>query len=217
MTADMILVVDDEAVVRDFLVSVFQRAGFAVREATTGEEAIEATREEVPRLVLLDVSLPGMSGYEVCRELREQFGEQIAIVFLSGVRTDKLDTAAGLLIGADDYMTKPVEIDELLARVRRLISGRRSAEAAWRPAQGVLTQRELDILRLLAEGRRAAEIARVLVISPRTVETHIQRLLMKLGVRNRTEAVARAYKTQLLAIGVISLLAAWPFLDVAVT
>jgi DNA-binding NarL/FixJ family response regulator len=215
MTAGTILVVDDEAVVRDFLVCVLERAGFAVREATTGEEAIETTRAQVPRLVLLDVSLPGMSGYEVCRELRDEFGDQIAIVFLSGVRTDKLDRAAGLLIGADDYMIKPVEIDELLARVRRLISRPRSVETVRRPAPGVLTQRELDILRLLAEGRRASEIALTLVISPRTVETHVQRLLMKLGVRNRTEAVAHAYKTRLLGIGVFSLLAARPLLDVA--
>jgi two-component system alkaline phosphatase synthesis response regulator PhoP len=120
MAAGTILIVDDERLVRDVLSRALRRAGFVVREAATGEDALEIARSEMPRLVLLDIALPGMSGYLVCKVLRDEFADEIAIVLLSGVRTDHLDRTAGLIIGADDYIIKPFELGELLARVRRL-------------------------------------------------------------------------------------------------
>ena len=79
-------------------------------------------RETVrPALVILDVDLPRVTGYEVCRELRDTFGEAVAIMFVSGTRAEALDRIAGLLIGADDYVLKPFDPDELVNRVRALL------------------------------------------------------------------------------------------------
>jgi DNA-binding NarL/FixJ family response regulator len=146
--------------------------------------------------VLLDVQLPGLNGYEVCRELRHRYGDSIAIVFISGERTEALDRAAGLLLGADDYVIKPVDPGELIARVRRLVGWQRSngAAAGSNVKLGSLTQREHEVLDLLAEGLRQDEIASRLVISPKTVATHIQRILGKLEVRSRAQAVAIALR-----------------------
>jgi DNA-binding NarL/FixJ family response regulator len=190
------LVVDDHANFRELIARQLESAGIRAIEAANGEEALERAPEA--DVVLLDVNLPEMSGYTICRELREAYGEALPIVFLSGYRTESLDRAAGLLIGGDDYVVKPPEIDEFLARVRRLIdrSQRRSAPAD--NGYG-LTRRELDVLRLLGGGQRASEIAVELGISPKTVSSHVQHILAKLGVHSRAQAVARAYETGLVA------------------
>lgn len=190
----IVLVVEDDECYREFLVAALGAAGFAVRAVPTGSAAVVAAHHESPALAILDVNLPGLSGYEVCRALREEHGAAIPILFLSGERTESFDRVAGLLIGADDYMVKPAAEDELLARVRALV--RRAPARATAPFAG-LTPRELDVLRLLAEGRRQAEIARELVISSKTVGTHIEHILAKLDVHSRAEAVALAYRHDL--------------------
>jgi DNA-binding NarL/FixJ family response regulator len=189
-----ILLVDDDEGMRALLTEVFSAAGFATPTAASGEEALELAASDKPALVVLDVSLPGCSGYEVCSRLRQTFGQTIGIVFLSGERTESLDRVAGLLLGADDYMTKPFAPDELVARVRSVL--RRAHEA---PSQvSGLTRRELQVLRLLADGQAQAEIASELVISTKTVGTHIEHILSKLDVRSRAQAVALAYREDLL-------------------
>lgn len=192
--AGAVLVVEDDECYRAFLVAALEAGGFSTRAVATGTAALSAARPGRLALALLDVNLPGLSGYEVCRALREEHGPELPILFLSGERTESFDRVAGLLIGADDYMVKPAAEDELLARVRSLV--RRSPARA--PFNG-LTPRELDVLRLLADGLRQAEIARVLVISPKTVGTHIEHVLAKLGVHSRAEAVAVAYRHDLVA------------------
>ncbi|MBI4171573.1 MAG: response regulator transcription factor [Actinobacteria bacterium] len=187
-----VLVVEDDECYRAFLVTALEAGGLPVRAVSTGAAALVAARSEPPALAILDVNLPGLSGYEVCRALREEHGPELPILFLSGERTESFDRVAGLLIGADDYMVKPVAEDELLARVRALVR-RSPARAPW----SGLTPRELDVLRLLAEGRGQAEIAGELVISPKTVGTHIEHVLAKLGVHSRAEAVAVAYRHDL--------------------
>jgi DNA-binding NarL/FixJ family response regulator len=113
------------------------------------------------------------------------------VLFLSGARTESYDRVAGLMVGADDYVVKPYAADELLARVRALV--RRSNPE--RPlAEARLTPRELEVLRLLAEGCSPADIAVRLFISGKTVGTHIEHILSKLGVKSRVQAVAVAYR-----------------------
>jgi DNA-binding NarL/FixJ family response regulator len=187
-----LLIVDDDAAFREFVRSLLSRIGHPIVEAIDGDEALEAGLAERPSLVLLDIDLPGASGYEICRALRDVHGEDLPIIFVSGRRTEQLDLVAGLLIGADDYLVKPFEAAELLARVRRHLS-----RSPHTPNGGVgarLTPREQEILDLLAAGLDQRAIAERLVISPKTVATHIQRILGKLGVRSRAQAVAYAHR-----------------------
>jgi len=184
-----VLVVDGDAESRGALSRNLQRAGYATQHARTGEEALEAAGRQRPALVIMETHLPGASGYEICRELREQYGEDLPIIFVSAARTDDTDRVAGLLLGADDYLGKPIRFDYLLARVRRLVA--QSAPVA-RPVASRLTPRENEVLALLTEGLEQNQIAERLFITPKTVGKHIERILGKLGVRSRAQAVALA-------------------------
>jgi DNA-binding NarL/FixJ family response regulator len=149
-------------------------------------------RRERPALVILDIQLPGLSGYEVCRRVRDE-ESALPILFISGERTDELDRVAGLLLGGDDYLVKPFSADELLARVRSLLRRSNNGHSVK------LTNRELTVMRLLAEGLGHIEIGRRLVISPKTVGTHVEHIYEKLGVHNRAEALVAAYRERVLA------------------
>jgi two-component system, OmpR family, response regulator MprA len=191
-----ILIVDEDADVRRDTSTVLQRVGYETCEVAGGEAAMEAARHRRPALVVLETRLADICGYELCRALRHEFGDGLPIMFVSGDRTEPSDRVAGLLIGADDYLVKPFDFDELVARVRALL--RRSGAAAP-PHTSNLTSRELEVLRLLAEGLRREEIANRLVVSPNTVGTHIEHIFTKLGVHNRAQAVAAAYRDELVA------------------
>jgi DNA-binding NarL/FixJ family response regulator len=193
-TSAPVLVADHDAETRLLVVHLFEQAGYMVVEAEGGDEALDAARRELPCLVILEVTLPRLSGYEVCHQLRAEFGERLPIVFLSGERKEPFDRVAGILLGADDYLVKPFAPDELLARARRLT--RRPGPVAPAVASK-LTAREMQVLTLLAEGHEQDEIASQLFISRRTVGTHIENLMRKLGVRTRTQAVALAYRDEL--------------------
>jgi len=177
---------------------LLRRAGYATRELSSGEQVLQAAAAELPSLVVLNVNLPGLNGYEVCRELRDAYGETVRIVFVSAERTEPFDKVAGLLVGADDYVVKPFDPAELVARVRRLIARLTPSVEQARPLKplAALTPRERQVLKLLSEGRQPVEIARKLVISPKTVATHIQRVLKKLDVHDRTQAVALALSVE---------------------
>jgi DNA-binding NarL/FixJ family response regulator len=205
----VVLVVDDDPGFCAFARSQLERAGFAVLEAGDADEALAAAEAWPPHLVLLDVRLPRVSGYELFRELRDRFGERLPIIFVSGERVDPYDRVAGLLLGADDYLVKPFDPDELIARVRCSLRGRsnRVTAASEVPADEViaeLTSREREVLALLATGYSSAQVAHELVISPRTVGTHVQHILAKLGVSNRTQAVALAHRAGLAAPDVVA-------------
>lgn len=189
-----ILVVDDDAPARDLASDLLARAGYPTKQAATGEEALAAAQADRPSLVLLDVHLPGVSGYEVLYSLRERFGDGLPVVFVSGERTESFDRVAGLHLGADDYLVKPFAPDELIARLRRLLAGSGPKHENDRPA---LTAREEEVLRLLASGLDQRQIAKELVISSKTVASHIERILAKLGVHSRAQAVAVAHRTGL--------------------
>jgi DNA-binding NarL/FixJ family response regulator len=193
-----ILVVDDNDDFRSFVTELLESIGYATTQLASGAAVQSIVAENRPAAILLDVQLPGLNGYEVCRELRNRYGDSIAIVFISGERTEALDRAGGLLIGADDYLTKPVDPAELIARITRLVdrphSNGNGARSNGKLAS--LTQRENEVLDLLAEGLRQEEIANRLVISPKTVATHIQRILGKLEVRSRAQAVSVALREE---------------------
>ena len=190
-----VLVADDDSAFRALVRALLENAGYTVLETDTGHGALEVAARQSPDLLILDVGMAPTSGYEVCRALKEEVGASFPVIFVSGERTEPVDRVAGLLLGADDYLVKPFDPEELVARVRALL--RRSALAAQGRPRAELTKRELEVLRLLAQGLDQRQIADRLVISPKTVATHIEHILAKLGVRSRAEAVAAAYRRDL--------------------
>jgi DNA-binding NarL/FixJ family response regulator len=188
-----VLIADPDETARRLAGESLRRAGYTTLEVENGDEALALARRERPRVVVLEVCLTGVCGYEVCRELKDEFGDRVAIVFVSATRQEPYDRVAGLLLGADDYLGKPVDGNELVARVRRLVQ-RRFAPPDL-AVNSSLTPREGEVYALLVQGLDQAEIADLLVISPNTVGTHIEHILGKLGVRSRAQAVALAYRS----------------------
>ncbi|MBX5452454.1 MAG: phosphate regulon transcriptional regulator PhoB [Acidobacteriia bacterium] len=117
----LVLVVEDEAPLVTMLRYNLERQGFRVEEAIDGEEALEKIAERKPDLVLLDWMLPGVSGLEICRQLRRRNSTRELPVIMITARTEEQDAVRGLNIGADDYITKPFSLDFLLARMRALL------------------------------------------------------------------------------------------------
>ena len=120
-----ILVVDFDESSRTVIRSLLESSGFAVVEAGSGENALTLARALAPRLALVDVFLPTLSGYEVCHRLKTEFG--VPVVLVSRTSREALDQVAGLLVGADGCVSKPFTPDDLLGRVRQLL--RRPAAA----------------------------------------------------------------------------------------
>lgn len=117
-TTQKVLVVEDEPALVDTLSYSLARQGYDVRTATDGAKALEVARKEQPDLVVLDVMLPTLDGFEVCRILRQEMS--VPILMLTA-RTDEVDKIVGLEVGADDYLTKPFSMRELIARVKALL------------------------------------------------------------------------------------------------
>src|SRR5689334_4985998 len=201
MQDELVLVADGDTGFRAAVTAMLRRAGLVALSATTGDEVVEQARAQRPSVVVIDVGLREPSGFETCRILRSLYGETLPILFVSAERTEPYDRVAGLMVGGDDYITKPADLDELLARIvrasRRAHADRLEGGAPLAiPSVGTpsLTRRELEILGMVAHGQSPHEIASRLVISPKTVASHVQRVLGKLGVHSRTQAVARAYE-----------------------
>jgi DNA-binding NarL/FixJ family response regulator len=191
-------VVDDDERFCAFMESLLEGAGMNPLAATSVEEAVASARERHPDAAIIDVVMPGRGGYGLCRELRDQYGDDLPVIFVSGERAEPMDRAAGILVGADDYLSKPVHPEELLARLRRLLD---RAHGSARPTPTELSKREVEVLQLVAEGWPPAEVARRLFISRKTVSSHIQRIFVKLDVHTRAQAVAVAYESGLIRVG----------------
>lgn len=186
-----ILVVEDDPAFAELVAAALESAGWDVLRAGSQREAVAAAEGDLAGAVL-DVTLPDGTGYELLGLLRAG-RESLPVIFVSGVRGEAHDRVAGLLLGADDYLAKPVDPSELVARLRRLVE-RRDRE---RPRHD-LTEREHEVLELLAAGLTQAQIAERLVIASKTVGTHLERILAKLDVHSRAQAVAVAYRDGLI-------------------
>ena len=201
-----VLLVDDHALVRSAIRQALDAPDIeVVGEARNAEEALELAPLLRPDLLLLDIDLPGMTGIEAVRELAPRLPET-RVVMLT-VSTDRRNLLEAMRHGAAGYLTKDLTGDALLRAVRGLRRGdlamsRQHAaqvvEHLQRGGQGgmpdemrLLSAREQEVLRLLAEGLTDREIAGALAISPRTVESHVSAVLRKLEVRNRAEAAQR--------------------------
>jgi DNA-binding NarL/FixJ family response regulator len=192
---DTVLIVDEDDSSREELARVLDVAGFNVLQAAAGDAALRLARGTAPAALIIEVPLPGLSGYELCQMVKSELGPELPVVILSGARTEPYDRVAGLLLGADDYVVKPFAPGELIVRLRNLI--RRSRTTPPSLARK-LTAREHEVLTLLGEGLAHREIARRLFISPKTVATHVEHILRKFGVRSRAQAVAVAYREEIL-------------------
>jgi len=117
-----IMVVDDERDIRNLLRQVLEHAGYQVQTAGNGREALEMLEQTRPDLVLLDIMMPEVDGWEVCRNIKTRQKTKDIPVILITVRSQPLDKVVGTeVVGADDYITKPFDLDDLLARVARLV------------------------------------------------------------------------------------------------
>ena len=196
---DTVLIADAEESSRALLSGVLRNAGYQTLEAETGDEGLELARMSAPAAAILEIPLTGLSGYELCAALKEEFGADLPVIFLTGIRTEPYDRVAGLLLGADDYMTKPYIAGELLVRLRNLMHRRADPDASRFARR--LTKREHEVLELMAEGLQQDEMGQRLFISPKTVATHVEHILRKLGARGSAQAVAIAYSHRILHPG----------------
>jgi DNA-binding NarL/FixJ family response regulator len=196
-----ILIVDDDPSFATVVETVLAEDGYRCSTAASGEAALAAALREQPRIVLIDVHLPEMSGYDVSRRLRELYGRSLGIIFISGVRTESYDQIAGLELGGDDYLIKPFDPGELVARVRSLarrLDPAEPAAAAREEPEHPLTAREAEVLALVAQGLSQKQVAQQLSISRKTVGTHMSHIFEKLRVHSQGQAVAAAYRLHLL-------------------
>jgi two-component system OmpR family response regulator len=161
MTDSKLLVVEDDSNLLETLKYNLRKEGYDVVTASDGEQAIEVARREKPNLLILDIMLPKINGFEVCRILRKEMTVPILMLTAKADETDKI---VGLEIGADDYMTKPFSMRELLARVRAMLRRTKMAEMppAGEPSSLKIGTLEVDISR-----HRASLAGTVLELSPK--------------------------------------------------
>jgi DNA-binding NarL/FixJ family response regulator len=212
------VIADDQALVRSGFRMILGAAGIpVVGEVSDGGQALAAVFQHRPDVVLMDIRMPGMDGLEATRRiLAEPAGAGCRIIILTTFDLDQYVYAA-LTLGASGFLLKDVSPEQLVDAVRtvrcgdallspsitrRLVERFASATSAPPPPHGdlsELTPRELEVLQLLARGLSNAELAAELVLSEATVKTHVARILRKLGLRDRVQAVVLAYQTGLAA------------------
>jgi len=215
-----VVIADDQTLVRSGFRMILGAAGIpVVAEAADGGEAVAAVLKHRPEVVLMDIRMPEMDGLEATRRiLAAPTGRDCRIIMLTTFDLDQYVYAA-LTAGASGFLLKDVSPEQLVAAVRMVRSGdallapsitRRLVErfaprGSARPAVPAdlsdLTPRELEVLRLLARGLSNAELATELTLSEATVKTHVGRILTKLQLRDRVQAVVLAYETGLAGPG----------------
>ena len=214
MTKLRVVIADDQPMMRAGFKAVLEAAGDieVVGEAGDGEQAVRAALEFVPDVVLMDIRMPGMDGIEATRRLPRQ-----RVLILTTFGLDQYILEA-LRAGASGFLLKDAPTEEVVAAVRAVAAGdavlstavtrqlldqvakRLPAAVSRRPDElDLLTEREQEVLRMLADGLSNAEIAAALVVSEATVKSHVSHLLGKLGLRDRVQAVIYAYETRLVA------------------
>ena len=209
-----ILVVDDHPVLRDGLVAVLStQADFeVVGESESGPEAVLVAAELQPDIVMLDLEMPGMDGVEALKQMRDHDPDVRVIVFTAFDTDDRI--MAALRAGAQGYILKGAPRDQVFEAIRVVNAGnsllqpvvasklltrmRRSADDPSTP--GSVTPREMEVIRLLAQGLQNKEIAAELGIAQRTAKFHVGSILAKLGAGNRTEAVTIAAQRGLIEL-----------------
>jgi len=197
-----ILVIEDEPEMRYNLVSILRLERFEPIAAENGRAGVAAAKREKPALIVCDVMMPDLDGYGVLAALRADAGTAATPFIFLTAKGEKPDIRAGMNLGADDYLTKPVAKADLLAAIRaRLDRAEQQTKPEFRPnfssAKPLetaldLTPRVAEVLLWLAQGKTNGEIAIILGNSEATVKKHVLEIFAKLGVETRTAASLRA-------------------------
>jgi DNA-binding NarL/FixJ family response regulator len=202
-----VLIADDHGVVREGLVSMIRRNKAdmtVVGEAGTGREAVELWNEHRPDVTLLDLRMPELDGVDVIKEIRAT-DEKARIIILTTFDGDE-DIYRAIQAGAKGYLLKDVPREALMDSIRRVHAGETSvpvhlvAKLADRVRGETLSKREIEVLKLMAQGKSNKEIASTLFISEGTVKSHGKAIFAKMNVTSRTEAVADAARRGLLRL-----------------
>ncbi|WP_297846016.1 response regulator [Pseudomonas sp.] len=206
----VILIVDDTPENLALLSDALEDAGYLVLVALDGSSALNRIQRRRPDLILLDALMPGLDGFETCRQIKSQPDTaNIPVLFMTAL-TDSEHVVKGFEAGAIDYVTKPIECNEVLARVASHLRTARILQSARQPSLPVnagfdnkpaneklarrfkLTEREIEVLRWVSCGKTNKDIADILQLSPRTVNKHLEHIYIKLGVETRTAATSVA-------------------------
>lgn len=209
-----VLVVDDDATLRMALTRYLEKRGYAVLSAGSGAEALQVFEDDPPDLVVSDVMMAEMDGYEFCRRLRAtRSGQLVPFIFLSS-RAELDARVQGHMMGADDYLIKPFEPKELLAKIEAQLERSRRFHAELvrmmqrspdpveapspQPAANTmvlpLTPAEAKVFWEVVQGYTNKQIGDRLFVSPRTVQTHLSNILSKLELENRSQLVRFAFE-----------------------
>lgn len=208
-----VLVVDDDTTLRMALTRYLEKRGFAIQSASSGIEALNLFEQDPPDLVVSDVMMPEMDGFEFCRRLRSmRSGQLVPFIFLSS-RGEVDARVQGHSIGADDYLIKPFEAKELLAKIESQLERSRRihseiirmmqrgpaeettpAASNHTPVSLPLTPAEEKVFWEVVQGHTNKQIGDHLFVSPRTVQTHLSNILSKLGLENRSQLVRFAFE-----------------------
>jgi NarL family two-component system response regulator LiaR len=209
-----VLIVDDHAMVRKGMMALL--AAYpdiqVIGEAANGAKAIEQADKLHPDVILMDLAMPVMDGIDAIKQIIEIHPEQRIIVLTSYMGDDKLFPA--IKAGAMGYLVKDAQPEELIESIRNVYAGEPSLDptVTWRILRGMsgaepakrsaddLSEREIEVLRLLSQGKTDQEIANQLVLTDVTIRTHISRILSKLGLKNRVQAALYGIRTGLVSL-----------------
>ena len=186
-----ILCIEDDRETAALIAEELLDRGYEVNVAHDGREGLAAILRIMPDLVLSDISMPAMSGFELLEALiglAPRFSK-MPFVFLTAL-TDRDNELKGRQLGADDYVTKPIDFDMLATIIAARLAG--VARTGLLPKTVALNDREIEVLTWAARGKTSAEIAKILELTKRTVDFHIDNARSKLGAATRTEAVLKA-------------------------
>lgn len=192
-----ILCIEDDRDTAGLIAEELADRGFEVSVAYGGQEGLMAIMRATPDLILCDISMPAMTGFEVLERLNEiapRLG-RIPFVFLTAL-ADRETELKGRRLGADDYITKPIDFDRLVFTINARIAG--IARTKLLPKIAKLNDREIEVLTWVSRGNTSTEIARKLRLSKRTVDFHVDNARIKLRAATRTEAATKALASGLI-------------------